>query len=502
MEHRKVWSRLKIHLPLAGVLVLAIAARLFRLDWPGMWGDEGFSIFLARSSVPDIFIGTANDLHPPLFYLLLKVWLLPGWDIIYARLLSVFVGILTVVLAFEIGRRLFNSTVGAWAAFYLALSPMHILFSREVRMYILLVFLASLSAYLTWRWVADPFPGVRLSYVLVTLLALYTQNMALFTLLFEVAFFLGVAILGKRWKELGRWFIGQLLLFLGYLPWLFVAIYQFLSFHPSWVGRAGLSQLPELLSHLTRGPADWPEKGSWGNASLVWLAIILLAGIWWLIETRRQQAGCFIWLWFLLPGGILFGLTLWFPLYQEKQFLMLTVPLSLLLAIGTARLRRPWHIGVVLLYLLLLMPSLYNLYFWHHLPDHPVEEAWLEAASYIKAHTRDGDGLFFNPGAAEVILGLYLETPLPREGYPMRYTPQIGGYVGQSATPERVEARLGPLAERCRRIWLVECCLPTFWDPGRYIPAWLERWGQPIPLPDFPGLEIRLYEGRQISPGP
>lgn len=488
--------------PFLGVLAVALAARLFRLDWPGMWGDEGFSIFLARSSLADLVTGTANDLHPPFYYLLLKIWLLPGWSIVYARLLSVLCGVLTVALAFWIGCRLFGRAVGAWAALFLALSPMHILLSREVRMYVPLVLLGSLSAYLTWRWLQRPFCGVRLAYIAATLLALYTQNMAFFLLLFENALAFLVALSTRRWKDLGHWVLGQVLLLVGYLPWLPVALYQFHTFHPTWMGRAVPSQARGLLVHLALGQPAWSEQGAWEGVALAWPALLLLMAVGWPVAGGRRWPGVFVGLWFLLPGAALFALALSFPFYQEKQFLLLTVPLALLLGVGVSRLRPCGQVAVVLLFLLLVGPSLYNLYFQHRLPDHPVEEAWREAAAYIDAHRQAGDGLVVNPGAAEVILDLYLETPLPCEGYPLRYTPQVGGYVGQTATPERVAARLGPFVERYRRIWLVECCLPTFWDPGRAIPAWLEDWGRPVALPEFPGLEMRLYENRGVSPEP
>ena len=35
------------------------------------WGDEGFSIALAKMSVSDMMIATAKDVHPPLYYLLM-----------------------------------------------------------------------------------------------------------------------------------------------------------------------------------------------------------------------------------------------------------------------------------------------------------------------------------------------------------------------------------------------------------------------------------------------
>ncbi len=499
MVWRRAWARIRGHLPLAGAVALALATRLFRLTWPGIWGDEGFTIFLARSSLPDLFVGTANDLHPPFFYLLLKAWLLPGWSEVYVRLLPVLCGVLTVVLAFWIGRRLFDPVVGAWAAFYLALSPLHVLFSREVRMYVVLILLGTLSAYLAWRWMEQPLQWGRLAYVAVTLAALYTQNMALFVLVFENLFVLWLAVRDKRWKDWGHWILGQVLLLLGYLPWIPVVIDQALHRHPTWIGRGTLSGLAWAVTHLVLGQRGWQEEGVWQVVALAWLGVlaVVVGGVCLLRRRPWRRPGSFVWAWFLVPGVVLFGLSLRFPIFQEKQFLLLTVPLALLMAIGTAGLRKGWRVVAAVAFLGLVVPSLYNIYFRQQLVDHPGEEAWRDLAAYIDTYAEPGDALFYNPGAAEVILGLYLKTPLPREAYPQPYTPRVGSYAGETATPERVAARLEPFAGQYRRIWLAECCLPEFWDPQRLIRAWLEQWGRPVEIPSFPGLQVRLYESRR-----
>lgn len=499
MRQRDLRSKIWGTLPLVGVLAIALATRVFRLTWPQIWGDEGFSIFLAQSSLDDLFIGTANDLHPPFFYLLLKVWLLPGFDPVYARLFPVFWGVLTVALLYYIGRRLFGPVVGTWAALYLALSPMHIAYSREVRMYVVLAFLSALSVYLIWRWIEDPFPGAWAAYIIVTLMAIYTQNLALFLLPLENVLVIGILVYRKRWRAMGHWLAGQACLLIGYLPWLLVAVYQMFSFYPPWLQSGTLTMLRDTFPHLVFGEPGWTQERTWSIVAYLWLLIVPLAiGVAHLSKRRRWRwPGLFSWLWFLLLAGTLFGLALQFPLYQHKQFLVLTVPLALLVGVGTAGLPKGWRVVLLLSFLALTLPALHNVYFRYRLAEHGPEDEWQEVAAYIDSHAKAGDALFANPGAGLLTLDLYLETSLPREAYPQLYDPQVGGLAGEVATPKRVEAHLGPFARRYERIWLVECCMPTFWDPHRHIRAWLEDWGRPVEIPDFSGLEVQLYEARQ-----
>lgn len=495
MAKRNLRAFVEPYLTPAGILAVALAVRLFRLTWPGIWSDEGFSIFLARSPLPDLVLGTANDLHPPLFYSLLKVWLLPGFSEVWVRLFPLLWGVATVVLVWHIGRHFFRPAVGIWAAFFLALSPLHVAYSREVRMYIVLVFLSALSLYLAWRWATEASPGTWAGGIAATLLALYTQNLALFLLPVENILVMTTLVARRRWGALGHWLLGQVLLVLGYLPWFPITVYQTLFHKATWLAPARPDQLRDVFPHLLFGEPRLGQETWWLVAAYFWMAIVLLGASLALAKGRgRWENGLWGVGWFLFLAGILVGVTTHFPIFQEKQFLMLTVPMALLAGWGVAALSRAGRVAALLLFLLLVAPSFLNLYGRHELADHPPQEAWKELAAYMESHIQPGDALVINPGAAAPTLDLYLQIPISRTAYPQVYDLRVGNFAGQVATPQLVEAVLRPLAENHRRIWLVECCLPTFWDPERYLPAWLESWGRPVDIPTFPGLEVRLYE--------
>lgn len=475
----------------------ALGVRLFRLRWPGLWSDEGFAVFLARLGLPDLFTGTANDLHPPLFYLLLKAWLLPGWSVVYARLFPVLCGVLTVAVVYRLGREAFSAGVGKWAAFCAALGPMAVAYAREVRMYALLLLLSTLAFYLAWRWAAVRAPGAWAGYVAAMLGALYTQNLAV--MLLPVVNVLVLLLLARQrlWRALLPWLAGQMCVLVGYLPWLPIALYQ-TSYHRTlWIGRARLSDLGRLLPHLAFGEPALQDATLWRWVAWIWLAGMAISGVWLAFREHRMRLPLFFTgLWFVFLLALLFGLALRFPIYQEKQFLVLVAPLYLLAGVAMDTLPRVPRGVAAAAFLLLIAPSLYNLYFVHRIADHPVEEQWQELAAYLEAELQPGDGLVIQPGAAATTLDLFLRTRPDRIAYPREYDPRVGNFSGEPATPERVEALLRPFATAHQRIWLIECCVPTYWDPGRYIPAWLEEWGEPIPIPAFSGLEVRLFRAR------
>src|SRR5438046_6521766 len=95
---------------------VAFALRLFHLDYQSLWYDEGFSWWLSAQPLDQIIARTASDIHPPLYYVALHVWmLLTGSSEFALRYLSVVPGVLLVPAVFLLARHLLHATV-AWVA--------------------------------------------------------------------------------------------------------------------------------------------------------------------------------------------------------------------------------------------------------------------------------------------------------------------------------------------------------------------------------------------------
>ncbi len=204
---------------LAAITGLAFALRVARLDLQPLWWDEGYSVFFATRDLVTMLTRTAVDIHPPLYYALLQAWMaLAGKSDVVLRLFSVLVGVATVPIIYLIGRRLFNWRVAALAALLLAISPLQIYYSQEVRMYGLVTLLALVSIAIQLfilrsvqlvddssnaqttgvRWVLSAssrqWPGAGgtprrltwLAYIIVTAAALYAEYYAAFIIAAEI----------------------------------------------------------------------------------------------------------------------------------------------------------------------------------------------------------------------------------------------------------------------------------------------------------------------------
>ena len=131
--------------------------RVLLLDHKGMWLDETFSVWLADHTVPDMLGWIVRvDQHPPLYYLLLHIWIaLKGDTPYYVRQLSALFGTATIPVLYLIGKRISGAAVGLAAASFLALSPFHIYYAQETRMYTLLTLNAAVAIYALARLLTD-----------------------------------------------------------------------------------------------------------------------------------------------------------------------------------------------------------------------------------------------------------------------------------------------------------------------------------------------------------
>jgi uncharacterized membrane protein len=152
---------------LAGILVLATGLRVHHLTAEGLWMDELYMLqhsaghcyadhSLPRDRVfPDlprmtglggagpvtrIWTSLTNDAHPPLYYVLLRLWRDAfGSSDAALRSLSVVVSLAGVVLLFEVGRLLVGPASALWACLLMALAQPQIWYAQEARSYALLI---------------------------------------------------------------------------------------------------------------------------------------------------------------------------------------------------------------------------------------------------------------------------------------------------------------------------------------------------------------------------
>ena len=289
---------------LALILFVSTGLRLFRLGYPSLWIDEIGQVLVAGLPFPQFWLGV--EMHhgaAPLDYLVTKISLLLGARFDFAlRLPAALWGILAVYWAYRLGEKFFSRETGLLSAMFLAINPMHLFYSQEVRFYALFIFLTLLSTELFWRaWKKDQMRW-WLFYAITALLMLYSHYYGSFVIALHGAW----ALVDGFWPATPppntSWrsrFI-HFLLAAGvasvlFLPWV---IYDF----PKEKGFGGATP-PDLTISLIRNVLG-EMTGLKHGASLS--ALLALSGFFFLFRTKKAVAVVLgVWLMSLLP------ITLW-----------------------------------------------------------------------------------------------------------------------------------------------------------------------------------------------
>lgn len=133
---------------ISGTMIIGIALRLLYLH-TDLWYDEACSWFTAKQLFPMEIMGNLLNLdlqHTPLYFFLLHLWIkLFGDSEIAMRSLSLLFGIGTLPLVFTVTKKIADNKTAIFALALACISPLLVLFSVEVRMYPMIIFLVILS---------------------------------------------------------------------------------------------------------------------------------------------------------------------------------------------------------------------------------------------------------------------------------------------------------------------------------------------------------------------
>jgi mannosyltransferase len=137
---------------LFAIFSLGLFLRIFEIWRKPLWLDEASSYFLTnQTNVMDVWTAAFNDHHAPLHFIVLWTVKWIGSNEFWLRIPSAIAGTLTILVVFLLARELANEETGLIAAALIAVSPYHILYSQEARMYGMAVLFISLAFYMFFR---------------------------------------------------------------------------------------------------------------------------------------------------------------------------------------------------------------------------------------------------------------------------------------------------------------------------------------------------------------
>lgn len=431
------------------ILLAAFALRLVRLGTGSLWYDETVSVYLAGQSAAALIGHTARDIHPPLYYLLLRGWLLlAGYPTghadpvghrleFMAAFLSLAFGVLLAPLTWRLARRLrLPPPTPVLSALLVGLSPFGVWYSQEVRMYTVGAALG-LVCVLTTAALLDPsaptgrLPRAALVYALAAAAGMYTLYYFAFLLVSLNAVVLGWALCcwrrgGGDGKRLAVWLAAQAAAALLYLPWVPIAWRQATDPPvPPWrTPPQPIAALVEGWTALSFGQSADPVR--YWPLLLLTLALALLA----MVAGRRQRHPAALSLLLVAafgPPALILLASLVTPLYHVRYLFTYSPAFSVLLALGVAVLwnHRPAGRGLAaaVLGLVVLGSGLSLRTFWAD-PAFAADDH-RSAVRELAQRWRPGDVILVNAGYAYPAVLTYWPLPLAWHGRLTDFTPEL-----------------------------------------------------------------------------
>ena len=458
---------------------LSFALRTVDLGGKSLWSDEGLTLRRAEQPLhlvlenvnlipvdadyqdgtdPGTFVRTA-DLHPPLYFLLMHLWIpLAGQSEFALRFPSVVAATLALPLLYIVAQSLFSRETGLWAALLGAVSPFYLWYAQEARMYTWLVVMSLASIYFLLPLLDDGARGRDYAaFIVVTLALLYTHYAGFVLLAFELVVY-GVFRLRSHPQALLAIVAALALSVIPLVPfmWRLLDVQPFLfTYRPLGV------ILKEALSSFSLGPTRSAVQPWW--RLMPFLTVFVLGAL--MVGVPRRRRAWLVGLGYLaVPILIQYGLSLVKPNYMNPRHLMVVAPAwELLMAQGLTTLRRKFSPSLVLvlgLVLFLRVDATHDILTSHRFWKDDIRGA----VEYIESRARPGDAIILHHPVIRLTFDYYYDGPYPEIAIP-RY--------GNNDDTAQAQAVFAEWARRYDRIWFIYGPPPTYF-PHDFLPDWAD----------------------------
>jgi 4-amino-4-deoxy-L-arabinose transferase-like glycosyltransferase len=369
-----------------------------------LWTDEAYSWWVATHQVPELIRVTASDVHPPLYYLLLKVWtLVIGESEPALRSLSVLLMTAAIYLSYVAATKWYDDTVGLLTGLFLVCSTTLYVYAQEARMYALLVLLTVASYLLVDRIRKEWRLSHVVIYSLLTIALVYTHLYGSFVVASQALFVTADWRLGRQDVSLSRLLAPYAVTALAFSPWAVI-----------W--------LEKLLENNPGGPTGWIVRAEWSYSRLLGylirpipLAVFPLLLFASYVTTRRtEQTGrlpafrfnlrientsrvLLLGTWIAVPVLIALSISVLFrEIMYYKFFVFSVVPVMMIAADAVLRMDRP--LVRRLLIVLIVVQASVAIYSTYTGPD---KQPWKQTYGQLDERADTDDGVFVATGVTQ-----------------------------------------------------------------------------------------------------
>ncbi len=505
--------RTRDHRFIIAMVILAGILRLYRLGNQSLWIDEIFTFAVSSPKTGlNIWDYLKYNLHGPLHSLIVYLFQLVSKSDAWLRLPSALAGTASVYLFYRWIDVWLGRNIARVSALLLAIHPLHIHYSQELRNYGFLILFAMMANFFFHRSLGDEERQRNWFFYVVTLALSALSN---FTAAFLYTAHTLIYFLRKGIKKstVLRWILVSVAVLVLISPWVY-RIYKVIDVsalvtpvmpgqlstterlrgettvtftalpYTAYTFSVGFSMGPSLRElhrehTLVRVIADHALVVVW--VGLLFGTLLIYGAV--ILARRRRE---------LLETGIylLFPIILTLLLCWQNakafnvRYVLLSLPLYLSL-VSTALSALPKRLVAVVWFCVMttICASVGNYYY----NARYAKEDLRSAANYIESHA-DSEDCLLVPTVKEVFKHYYDGTNPVYEVYAPAGTPK-----------ERVEDRLTDLFARCNSYWYIRA---REWvdDPDNYLIDILSERSVPVESVDFTGVRLIRFIKKNSAP--
>jgi len=531
------------------ILLLAALLRIYRLGSYDLWFDEVLCIF-QRIDLKNILNGRILDSNPPLYFLILHFLTPLRASEFVLRLPSAIFGVGTVFVLYEFSKEVFNENVALTSSFLLSISPFHIYYSQEVKMYSLFILLSFLSICFLILSIKEGRENKNLywvGFVISTALSLYTHYYAMLLVFVEILSFMiflisqsfkndlakapnpplggakrrsnlnitnGIrdyhAIRARNDREknslfqktimkevIKKWAISNILILLLFSPWIPIMLrehfFKTSGFVITWIPKPTIKTFFYTFKNFSVGFSS--PRWNYLLAAILFGLLFILG----LIELyTRKDSFLLIAFVLVLPPLTLFLFSQYRPIYLDRYISFIVPLFYLIISLGVSKFKSNL-IAIILLMMTILSGigyiNLYgNLPYLHQAPGEHERIPIKPAVKYIEDNFKEGD--IIGHSCRSTLLSF--EYYSGREQHFVALNnfekyPQSSVWNHSSLIPELVPDSI----KGAKRIWLVL----SWWDVLPYIDPiskelkdWMDKNCRQVSYKRFKGIDLYLYE--------
>jgi mannosyltransferase len=449
-----IFNKIYPYLPqlmLLGIMAIPLAVSTTLLINQSIRLDEAQSLWQTSRTTGFILKIVAEDVHVPLYHLILHLWMgLFGNTILAARSLSLLFFVLTIPASYMLAKFIYRrERVALFAAFLISISPFLNWYANEARMYSLLTLIVILNQYCFLRIMRKNDALSWQFYLITGIVGVYTHYFFFAYLLTHVIFFF---LQRKQFPENAfKRFIGcAIATILAFAPWVYLVISAgTVSSTQPLLAKPSTNDLFNTFSQFLFG---FQESNINAAILSLWPIIILLAFM--LLRQKqeaRQDKTVFLVLSVFTPIIVAFCFSWLVRPFYLSRYLVFTIP-SLYILIShilagypprLANLFRTLLICSMVVGLLLQSTNFYS----------PVKEDYEAAAEYVTKNATFRDVVVLSAPFTIYPFEYYYRGQAQLATFPIWNRADSGSIP--RLTPEQLTADVAALVENHETLWLL-----------------------------------------------